>query len=210
MNDMVDAVFYTDDNEHILAALWFHVEYRNLEVQAQYRDKMRGMKPDALFAARTQPARRAEFDVAGSLLRPAGHSVHALHQPDSTGVFTFVIDYAVVDKRRNSSDLHCDKCGRSFEVKTRLRDVHRRVSHSNHRPFWEENEPDDFHVFWYRARNRHEVLRNADIAGRLTNRTVQHQAGEMDTYVDIGRLDDVEPRALSPASYACAGATRPH
>lgn len=198
--DIVDLAL---DDRGLIVGVWVHVYYRNEHLRPEYTRLMPFMKSDALFAARTNPARRSEHWVAVNVLAPVGHDVTALHRADAHGRFPFVIDYAVKDRRSLSEDLRCQRCGRTFEVKARIRDYYRRPSHSRSRPFWEENEPDDFHIFHYRRDNTYEVLLNKDIVATARRMADSGKVGEVDRYLELGRRGDPTPRALRPDEYRC-------
>lgn len=201
--DVVDLAVAADTSGRRVVGIWFHVWYENEHLREQYLKSMSKLKSDALFAARMNPARREEGHATRELLRPGGHEVEALHRPDAEGVFRFVIDYAVADRRRASDDLTCRRCGTSFEVKARLRDDRRRVSHSRGRPYWQENAPDGYLVFRYRRAEKWEVLSNRDVVQAMRGRAGTGRRGEQDQWTDIGFRGDPQPPALGPDDYGC-------
>jgi len=200
IGDIVDFAVHDED----ISALWLHVYYAHAERRSAYAQDLRMQKSDALFAARTSPGRRAEHHISESVLRPAGHVTQALHRPEKDGTFRFVIDYAVTDRRHETSDLQCELCHRVFEVKTRLRDRHRRVSHSRSRPFETENRPNNYHVFFYRHWHKYEVLSNRDIDAFIRDRQVSYGHAEVDAWADVGDLGGRKPPALELSDYRCA------
>jgi hypothetical protein len=201
--DAGDVIDIALDENNLIVGVWIHVYYENNHLRARYGGTMTYMKSDALFAARTNPARRSEHWVAGQVLAPVGHEVAAMHRVDNCGRFRFVIDYSVMDRRTRSEDLRCLRCGRRFEVKARLRDYYRRPSHSRSRPFESENEPGDFHVFHYRRDGTYEVLLNAEIAEVADRMADSGRVGEVDRFLDLGRKGGSYPRALTSDEYRC-------
>ncbi|MBM0106500.1 hypothetical protein JM946_17360 [Steroidobacter sp. S1-65] len=154
---------------------WIHIAYRDTKAD----DLRFSEKDDGLFALRTKAGEKAQRQVARTLRDEFQHCIPAA-QIVSPGCFE--ITYAA--KKKRTADLICESCRLKVEVKKRNRDRRFRISHSQGRPFWEENNDADWHAFVFPDRSIHWVS-NATISAVLAREAFKSGSDQYDAWVDL-------------------------
>lgn len=169
---------------------WLTVHYEG----TVHPSSLYAKKHDGLFAYRTKAGEKAERLVA-ALLRDHGHPVHARYE---TIPRVFII--SPQNKRKRKTDLTCPMCGLRVEVKKRNFDCRIRPSHSETRPFWDENRDQDYHAFVFWDNTVH-FFKNSDIAEAIRQgKGVPGREGRLDAYFQIypNVLSEVPLEQLPP------------
>jgi hypothetical protein len=155
--------------------IWIHIDYEDTPTPGLHFSA----KDDGLFALRARAGEKAERMVRQHL--ESGNVGH-LFDPLPLKSDRFVIRYH--GKKARRPDLRCVQCGLKFEVKKRNRDRHFRISHSDGRPFWQENAEEDWHAFVFPDRSM-VFVPNSQILGHLESGMFTTGADRYDAWADI-------------------------
>ncbi len=118
--------------------LWVHIAYMEARpAKLKFSEKDAG-----LFCMRAKSGEKAERRVARDLTNNYGHQ-YPPELREGPGVFQIMY----TGKKNRKPDRVCTVCGLQFEFKKRNRDKRFRISHSQGRPFQQENTPDGWHAF---------------------------------------------------------------
>ena len=172
-------------------AFWVTVDYDDPRAEGS-------LKPDASFALRLAHAAKAERRVAAQLTE-LGHCV--------TGAAVLDPPYSVVIGKRfgghcaANADLHCDRCGWTFEVKSRPYDAYLRISSSALRPFSEENRREGYQAFVIKHTSIR-YFRNGDVTNWVADRSAT--GGQYDRYIEIPE-QWARSREVASAELVCPG-----
>jgi hypothetical protein len=198
---LVDIVVRRESDERVEGtAYWCHVEYRNQHLREEYAEtRSTSFKPDALFAWRLAYSTKTERHAA-RWLQELGHDLQgaALEVTDSIPV---TIDFVRGRDRAQVPDLYCTRCHARFEVKGRMSDRHRRFSHSQARPFWDENPVGGYNLLVFPNGNV-EAYSNAELIPVIRTLPIQ-QREAYDTFVQLPRKD-AKRLALRSEQLRCA------
>ena len=158
--DYIDAIVSERPNPSapvMLDIFWIQIRYADQPPKGQQFSR----KDDGLFALRTKAGEKAERSVTRELRDKYGH-VFPQHLTESPGFF----EIRYLAKKRRTVDRTCQRCGMRVEVKKRNKDHKFRVSHSELRPFGEENSIEGWHAFVF-ADMKPRFVHNRVIANAL-------------------------------------------
>ena len=170
------------DGRIMLDLFWIHIVYIGQPGRAGAFSR----KEDGLFAMRAKAGEKAERIVARTLHHACGH-VFRTGALETPGHFEIRYDG---NKRHRRPDLKCLNCGLTFEIKKRNRDCRFRVSHSDGRPFSDENGRDGWHAFVF-PDMQPRFLPNSGIAHAIERGLFDPGEDQYDAWADI-REDAVE------------------
>jgi len=155
---------------------WIHIVYVGMPRDAGTFSR----KEDGLFALRAKAGEKGERIVAKILRDKCGHSFDpTIFQ--TPGYFEIRYDKS---KKQRRPDLKCLRCGVTFEVKKRNRDMRFRVSHSEGRPFSSENSYLGWHAFVF-PDMKPRFLSNAVIERAIAKKNFARGADQYDSWADV-------------------------
>lgn len=180
--DLIDAAVEAADGDGFpIRSYWIHIEYVGTAADTAKFSR----KDDGDFAMRAKAGEKAERVTARYLRNEYGH-IFTDDRYDSPGFFE--IWYA--GKKVRKPDLRCLRCGFTIEVKKRNNDQKYRISHSDSRPFAEENDPNGWHAFIFPDMSLH-FASNSDILLAIAAGRSQPGNNKWD------RWEDIDPAAIT-------------
>jgi hypothetical protein len=195
---IVDILLRRQSTDYQGLLFWFTVQYKNEHLRSSYgQTREMTLKPDALFAYRLGHSQKAVRFVVRRLLT-LGHLIPSEILTEKI----VTIDYARGRDRAYRPDIHCIRCSRRFEVKSRTDDFYYRFSHSDRRPFWSENAPEDYNILVFPDWHM-EAFQNADLQSIIQNLTPE-ATERYDTFVQL-TTQQADRIRLSDDDLRCKG-----
>jgi hypothetical protein len=159
-----------------LDTFWIHIVYAEPSSSAPRPFQK---KDDGHFAMNAKSGEKAERLVTRRLRDDGQHPFTAdlIHTPGF-----FEIRYS--GKGARTVDRVCPQCKLKVEVKKRNKDRYYRVSHSERRPFWEDNDKDGWQAFVFPDMSS-AFVSNAQIIQAIRNGDFRPGADTYDEWADI-------------------------